>query len=46
MARNKTHIVAMTGSYFRGDGEAVLHPEDEAKFQTVTYTYYKQINGY
>lgn len=27
MARNKTHIVAMTGSYFRGDAEAVLHPE-------------------
>ncbi|AMW30980.1 DEAD/DEAH box helicase [Arthrospira sp. PCC 8006] len=32
MARDKTHIVAMTGSYFRGDAEAVLHPEDEAKF--------------
>nr|WP_233258480.1 DEAD/DEAH box helicase family protein [[Phormidium] sp. ETS-05] len=46
MARNKTHIVAMTGSYFRGDAEAVLHPEDEAKFQTVTYNYYEQLNGY
>ena len=28
MARNKTHIVAMTGSYFRGDAEAVLDPDD------------------
>jgi len=46
MARNKAHLVAMTGSYFRGDAEAVLHPEDEAKFETVTYTYYEQLNGY
>jgi len=46
MARDQTHIIAMTGSYFRGDAEAVLHPEDEAKFDTVTYTYYEQINGY
>ena len=46
MARDKTHIIAMTGSYFRGDAEAVLHPEDEAKFDTVTYTYYEQLNGY
>jgi len=46
MTRDKTHIVAMTGSYFRGDAEAVLHPEDEFKFQTVTYTYYEQLNGY
>jgi hypothetical protein len=36
----------MTGSYFRGDAEAVLTPEDEAKFDTVTYTYYEQLNGY
>ena len=36
----------MTGSYFRGDAEAVLAPEDEAKFDTVTYTYYEQLNGY
>jgi superfamily II DNA or RNA helicase len=46
MARDKTHIIAMTGSYFRGDAEAVLHPEDESKFDTVTYTYYEQLNGY
>jgi superfamily II DNA or RNA helicase len=46
MARDKAHLVAMTGSYFRGDAEAVLHPEDESKFDTVTYTYYEQLNGY
>jgi superfamily II DNA or RNA helicase len=46
MTRDKVHIVAMTGSYFRGDTEAVLHPEDEARFETVTYTYYEQLNGY
>jgi superfamily II DNA or RNA helicase len=44
--RDRAHIVAMTGSYFRGDAEAVLHPEDEAKFNTVTYTYYEQLSGY
>lgn len=46
IAREKVHIVAMTGSYFRGDAEAVLAPQDEAKFDTVTYTYYEQLNGY
>ena len=46
MARDKAHLVAMTGSYFRGDAEAVLHPDDESKFDTVTYTYYEQLNGY
>src|SRR4051812_3306241 len=46
MERDKTHIVAMTGSYFRGDAEAVLHPGDESRFETVTYTYYEQLNGY
>ena len=46
IARDKVHIVAMTGSYFRGDADAVLAPQDEAKFDTVTYTYYEQLNGY
>ncbi len=46
LARNKTHVVAMTGSYFRGDAAAVLSAEDEARFQTVKYTYYQQLNGY
>ena len=46
IARNKVHIVAMTGSYFRGDAVPVLMPADEARFETVTYTYYEQLNGY
>ncbi|MGE3280089.1 MAG: DEAD/DEAH box helicase [Alphaproteobacteria bacterium] len=46
IARDRVHIVAMTGSYFRGDAEAVLAPQDEARFDTVTYTYYEQLNGY
>lgn len=46
IARDKVHVVAMTGSYFRGDTEPVLMPHDEAKFDTVTYTYYEQLNGY
>jgi len=46
IARDRTHIVAMTGSYFRGDAEAVLAPADEIKFDTITYTYYEQLNGY
>lgn len=46
IARDKVHIVAMTGSYFRGDAVAVLAPSDEARFETVTYTYYEQLNGY
>lgn len=46
IARDKVHIVAMTGSYFRGDAEDVLAPQDEANFDTVTYTYYEQLNGY
>lgn len=46
IARDKAHIVAMTGSYFRGDAMPVLAPADETKFDTVTYTYYEQLNGY
>ena len=42
----RAHIVAMTGSYFRGDTAAVLHPEDEARFTRVSYTYYEQLSGY
>lgn len=44
--RGRVHVVAMTGSYFRGDAEAVLAPQDESKFDAVTYTYYEQLNGY
>ncbi|CAG8869845.1 DEAD/DEAH box helicase [Pseudomonas fluorescens] len=46
IGRDKVHLVAMTGSYFRGDSEAVLAPAEEARFETVTYTYYEQLNGY
>jgi superfamily II DNA or RNA helicase len=44
--KSSVHIVAMTGSYFRGDSVPVLLPEDEAKFAKVTYNYYEQLNGY
>jgi len=44
--KSSVHIVAMTGSYFRGDSVPVLLPEDEAKFVKVTYNYYEQLNGY
>lgn len=41
------HILAMTGSYFRGDAVPVMRPEDEARFQpTINYNYYQQLNGY
>jgi superfamily II DNA or RNA helicase len=46
MQKSSAHIVAMTGSYFRGDSIPVLNPEDEAKFTKVTYNYYEQLNGY
>lgn len=46
IVRDRVHVVAMTGSYFRGDAAPILSPENEAKFDTVTYTYYEQLNGY
>ena len=46
IARDRVHVVAMTGSYFRGDAVPILLPENEARFETVTYTYYEQLNGY
>lgn len=46
MQNSTAHIVAMTGSYFRGDAVPILRPENEAKFTQVTYTYYEQLNGY
>ena len=45
-SKSSCHIVAMTGSYFRGDTIPVLLPQDEAKFTKVTYNYYDQLNGY
>lgn len=46
MNGSDAHIVAMTGSYFRGDSVPVLSPEDEARFTPVTFNYYDQLNGY
>jgi superfamily II DNA or RNA helicase len=46
MNGSDVHIVAMTGSYFRGDSVPVLSAEDEVKFTPVTFNYYDQLNGY
>jgi superfamily II DNA or RNA helicase len=46
MRLSSAHIVAMTGSFFRGDSVPILLPEDEEKFTKVTYNYYEQLNGY
>jgi superfamily II DNA or RNA helicase len=46
MLKSDAHVVAMTGSYFRGDTIPVLLPEDESKFTKVSYNYYEQLNGY
>lgn len=46
MNTTNASILAMTGSYFRGDSVAVLSPRDELKFTKVTYNYYEQLNGY
>ncbi|NOQ64174.1 MAG: DEAD/DEAH box helicase, partial [Methyloprofundus sp.] len=37
MANTTAHIIAMTGSFFRGDSVPVLLAEEEAKFTTVIY---------
>jgi hypothetical protein len=46
VTRGQSHVMAMTGSYFRGDAVPVLRPEDEARFTTITYSYYEQLEGY
>ncbi len=46
MSHSTAHVVAMTGSYFRGDAVPILTPEAESRFNQVTYTYYEQLNGY
>jgi phage terminase Nu1 subunit (DNA packaging protein) len=47
LSETTAHILAMTGSYFRGDAVPVMRPEDEAKFQpTINYNYYQQLSGY
>ena len=47
ISSTSAHILAMTGSYFRGDAVPVMRPEDERLFQpAVNYNYYQQLNGY
>lgn len=46
MNGSNVQIIAMTGSYFRGDTVPILTAEDEEEFDKVTYTYYEQLNGY
>lgn len=46
MSNSNAQILAMTGSYFRGDSIQILEPADEDKFDKVTYTYYEQLEGY
>ncbi len=46
ISNTSAHIIAMTGSYFRGDSVPVLLPEEEDKFTKVIYNYYQQLNGY
>ena len=46
MHNSTANILAMTGSYFRGDSEPILTPEDEREFDKVNYSYYEQLDGY
>ena len=46
LKNTNAHILAMTGSYFRGDNMAIISPVEEREFEKVTYTYYEQLNGY
>ncbi|SUN56870.1 DNA helicase [Streptococcus equinus] len=46
MHNSNAHILAMTGSYFRGDSQPILTNEDERRFNKVNYSYYEQLDGY
>jgi len=46
ITRAECHVMAMTGSYFRGDTDPVLRAEDEDRFTKITYSYYEQLEGY
>lgn len=46
MHNSNAHILAMTGSYFRGDSAPILTEEDEREFDKVNYSYYEQLDGY
>ena len=43
---SSAHILAMTGSYFRGDSVPILSPIHEELFDKITYSYYEQLDGY
>lgn len=43
---SNAHIIAMTGSYFRGDSAPILTEKDERLFDKVSYSYYDQLDGY
>ncbi|MEK1366718.1 DEAD/DEAH box helicase family protein, partial [Limosilactobacillus fermentum] len=45
MHNSTAHILAMTGSYFRGDSSPILTPEDEQQFDKVNYTYYGSLSN-
>ena len=44
--RGKVHIIAMTGTFFRGDTTPVLAEADEYKFKNVVFTGHEQLDGY
>lgn len=46
MTSSTVQMIAMTGSYFRGDAVPILRAEDEMYFDKITYTYFEQLNGY
>lgn len=46
MHNSTAHILAMTGSYFRGDSQPILTMQDELLFDKVNYSYYEQLDGY
>ncbi len=46
LQRNSAHVIAMTGSYFRGDDMAIMSSEDEERFTHVSYTYWEQMAAY
>ncbi|MFQ3249090.1 MAG: superfamily II DNA or RNA helicase [Glaciecola sp.] len=46
LQRDNAHVIAMTGSYFRGDDMAIMSIEDEARFTHVSYTYWEQMAAY
>ncbi|MDR0899086.1 MAG: DEAD/DEAH box helicase family protein [Lactobacillaceae bacterium] len=46
LTNQTTHILAMTGSYFRGDTQMIIDELDETQFDKVDYSYKEQFEGY